>query len=101
MDNRKSPFETISSLAQTQTMSLGSELEYQAVALPDSPALIFEDRTITFGELNALANRYANYFNTLGLKKGDVAAILMENRPEFLIAATGLSKLGEIGRAHV
>lgn len=96
MDNRKSPFETISSLAQTQTMSLGSELEYQAVALPDSPALIFEDRTITFGELNALANRYANYFNTLGLKKGDVAAILMENRPEFLIAATGLSKLGVI-----
>ncbi len=96
MENKRNPFETISSLAQTQVMSLGSELEHQAVALKDSPALIFEDRVITFSELNAQANRYANYFNTLGLKKGDVIALLMENRPEYLIAATGLSKLGVI-----
>lgn len=93
---RKSPIETIASLAQPQLMSLGSELERQAVALRDHPAIIFEDRTITFGELNALANRYANHFRSLGLNKGDVAAILMENRPEFLIAASGLSKLGVI-----
>ena len=93
---KRNPLETIASLAQTQMMSLGSELEYQAEALKDHPIIIFEDRTITFGELNALANRYANYFNSLDLKKGDVVAILMENRPEFLIAATGLSKLGVI-----
>lgn len=92
----RNPFETIASLAQTQIMSLGSELERQAAALPDHPAIIFEDRTVTFGELNAQANRYANYFSSLGLKKGDVAALLMENRPEFLIAASGLSKLGVI-----
>lgn len=93
---KRNPLETIASLAQTQMMSLGSELEYQAEVLKDHPIIIFEDRTITFGELNALANRYANYFNSLDLKKGDVVAILMENRPEFLIAATGLSKLGVI-----
>jgi len=93
---RKNPFETIASLAQTQVMSLGSELEYQAETLPDHPAIIFEDRVVTFGELNRLANRYANYFGSLGLKKGDVVALLMENRPEFLIAASGLSKLGVI-----
>ncbi|HQA50873.1 MAG TPA: long-chain-acyl-CoA synthetase [Syntrophomonadaceae bacterium] len=93
---RKSPLETIASLAQTQIMSLGSELEYQAEALQNHPAIVFEDRIITFGELNSLANRYANYFGSLGLKKGDVVALLMENRPEFLIAASGLSKLGVI-----
>lgn len=93
---KRSPFETITNLGQTQTMSLGSELEYQAETQQDHPALIFEERTITFGELNALANRYANYFGSLGLKKGDVVALLMENRPEFLIASTGLSKLGVI-----
>lgn len=93
---RKNPFETITSLAQTQIMSLGSELEYQAEALRDHPAIIFEDRIVTFGELNSQANRYANYFGSLGLKKGDVVALLMENRPEFLIAASGLSKLGVI-----
>jgi acyl-CoA synthetase (AMP-forming)/AMP-acid ligase II len=92
----RNPLETITSLAQTQMMSLGSELEYQAAAQPDHPVLIFEDRIITYGELNALANRYANYFASLGLQKGDVAALLMENRPEFLACATGLSKLGVI-----
>ncbi|HNX29613.1 MAG TPA: long-chain-acyl-CoA synthetase [Syntrophomonadaceae bacterium] len=96
MENKRNPFETISSLAQTQIMSLGSELEYQAEAHTNNPAIIFEDRIITFGELNSLANRYANYFGSLGLKKGDVVALLMENRPEFLIAASGLSKLGVI-----
>lgn len=96
MEAVRNPFETIASLAQTQIMSLGSELEYQAKTLQDHPALIFEDRIITFGELNNLANRYANYFGSLGLQKGDVVALLMENRPEFLIAASGLSKLGVI-----
>ncbi|NLW92654.1 MAG: long-chain-acyl-CoA synthetase [Syntrophomonadaceae bacterium] len=92
----RSPFETIASLAQTQMMSLGSELERQAVTLKERPAIIFEERTVTFEELNALANRYANHFKSLGLQKGDVVALLMENRPEFLIAASGLSKLGVI-----
>ena len=96
MENTRNPFETITSLAQKQAMSLGSELEYQAEALKDHPAIIFEDRAITLGELNALANRYAGYFGSLGLRKGDVVALLMENRPEFLIAASGLSKLGVI-----
>jgi citronellyl-CoA synthetase len=58
--------------------------------------LIFEDRIITYGEFNRLANRYANYFASQGFVKGDVIALLMENRPEFLIAAAGLSKLGVI-----
>jgi acyl-CoA synthetase (AMP-forming)/AMP-acid ligase II len=92
----RNPLETITSLAQTQMISLGSELEYQASVQPDHPALIFEDRIITYDELNSQANRYANYFASLGLQKGDVAALLMENRPEFLICATGLSKLGVI-----
>lgn len=92
----RNPFETIASLAQTQMMSLGSELEYQAEALKDHAAIIFEERTISFAELNALANRYADYFRSMGLQKGDVVGVLMENRPEFLIAASGLSKLGVI-----
>ena len=92
----RNPLETIAKLAQTQMISLGSELEYQAEALKEHPIIIFEDRAITFGEFNTLANRYANYFGSLGLEKGDVVGILMENRPEFLIAASGLSKLGVI-----
>lgn len=89
--------ENIMTLRQSQVaMSLGSELERQARNQPDHPILIFEDHPISYGEFNRLANRYANYFASQGYKKGDVVALLMENRPEFLIAATGLSKLGVI-----
>ncbi|MGE5390202.1 MAG: long-chain-acyl-CoA synthetase [Deltaproteobacteria bacterium] len=90
------PVQTIGLLKETQFMSLGSELERQAVQRADATALIFEDRFITFRELNEEANRYSNLFAGMGFKKGDVVALLMENRPEFLIAASGLSKLGII-----
>jgi citronellyl-CoA synthetase len=90
------PMQTIISLKEPQFMSLGSELERQASEQSEQLALIFEDRNISFGELNRLANRYAHFFAQQGFKKGDVVALLMENRPEFLIAATGLSKLGVI-----
>lgn len=90
-------FENIMALRQSQvSMSLGSELERQALNQPDHPILIFEERTVTYEEFNRLANRYAHFFASQGLKKGDVVALLMENRPEFLIAAAGLSKLGII-----
>lgn len=92
----QSPLEFISSLKDKQYRSLGTEMERQAREQPDKTAIIFEEREITFGELNARANRYASYFANLGFRAGDVVALLMENRPEFLIASGGLSKLGVI-----
>lgn len=86
----------IMALRQTQVMSLGSEMERQARTQPNHPVLIFEDRVITYADFNRWANRYASFFSSQGFKKGDVVALLMENRPEFLMAATGLSKLGVI-----
>jgi len=88
--------ETIQSLKQVQNMSLGSELEKQANRQPDHPAIIHGEQTITYKQLNLLANRYANFFSTQGFKKGDVVALMMENRPEHLITVIGLSKLGVI-----
>lgn len=88
--------QTILSLRETQHLSLGLEIERQAAVQPEHPAIIFEENTISYGEFNSQANRYANYFANTGFKKGDVVALLMENRPEFLMAATGLSKIGVI-----
>ncbi len=90
------PLQTIIKLKTPQFMSLGTELERQALQRPDKTALVFEGRTFSFSDLNRLANRYTHFFISLGFKKGDVVALLMENRPEFLIAASGLSKLGVI-----
>lgn len=94
--SERNPLATIISLRETQIMSLGSELEYQADRQPNHPVLFWGDRIITYGEFNQLANQYSNYFYEQGFRKGDVVALLMENRPEYLIAASGLSKLGVI-----
>jgi len=90
------PEEYIRSLKEKQYRSLGTEMERQTREQGEKTALIFEDRVISYRELNAQANRYANYFAGLGFKAGDVVALLMENRPEYLIAGGGLSKLGVI-----
>lgn len=42
------------------------------------------------------SNRVANVFQELGYRKGDVVALFLENRPEFVCLWLGLSKLGVI-----
>ncbi|MGP4055129.1 fatty-acid--CoA ligase FadD4 [Mycobacterium sp. 4D054] len=52
-----------------------------AVASPDKPAVIMypSGTVVTFGELEARANRLAHLFRDAGLVEGDAVAILMEN----------------------
>ena len=52
-----------------------------AVATPDKPAVIMypSGTVVTFGELEARANRLAHLFRMAGLVEGDAVAILMEN----------------------
>ena len=77
--------------------SFGKEIERAAERWPDQVAIKFEDRTLTFAEVNAASNRYANALKTLGVGKGDVVAVAIENRPEFLVVLSGVYKLGAIG----
>jgi acyl-CoA synthetase (AMP-forming)/AMP-acid ligase II len=93
---KKHYLDTILSLKQVQKISLGTELEKHANEQPEHPAIIDGERIITYKQLNVLANRYANFFSEQGFNKGDVVALMMENRPEYLIAIIGLSKLGVI-----
>jgi fatty-acyl-CoA synthase len=60
------------------------------------PALIGESGSMTWGELDAFANRIANWALSEGLSRGDVVALLMENRPEFIGIWLGLSRIGVV-----
>lgn len=62
--------------------------------VPDHTAIVFEGRSLTWAELNALANRYARALATSGLEHGDTASVFMENRIEFLATVIALNKLG-------
>lgn len=60
----------------------------------DRPAIIFGDRTITFGQLETRSNRLANALLGLGLTKGDRVAIQAWNCPEIIELECALYKAG-------
>ena len=57
------------------------QIREHAEATPDKPAVIVHPSgaTVTFGELEACANRLAHHFRRAGLVEGDTIAVLMEN----------------------
>ena len=57
-------------------------------------AFVFEEKQWTFQEVDFFTNKVANYFQSIGYKKGDVVALLLENRPELVFFWLGLSKIG-------
>ncbi len=61
---------------------------------PEHTCLIYEDRRVTYRELDTLAGRYATLALSTGLREGDVAAVMVENRPEFFAAWMGIAKIG-------
>lgn len=77
-------------------MSMIDYLERHAEERPDAIAIKFEDRQISWGELNAKANQMAHYFQSRGVKYGDRVALNVENRPELLFAVSACLKLGAI-----
>ena len=60
------------------------------------PAMTFEGRTVTYGELDAMANRYAHWAKGLNLRRGQVVALFMPNRLEYFAVWYGLSKVGVV-----
>ncbi len=53
---------------------------------PDKPAMISADtgKQITYAELNARSNRFAQYLHAQGLRRGDHICVLMENNLAFM-----------------
>lgn len=77
-----------------ERISIGMLVEHHAGARPQHPALCFEGREYSYAEFNATANRYARALKAAGIRHGDTVAVLLENRPETLIAVTAIVKLG-------
>jgi long-chain acyl-CoA synthetase len=75
-------------------------LEESARKYPDTLASImpgrFGETTLTFKEMNSLANRLANALIALGVKKGDRVAVYMPNCPQFMIAYYAILKAGGV-----
>ncbi|MEW6443943.1 MAG: AMP-binding protein [bacterium] len=71
-------------------------LDEQAEKLGDKPFLylVYQDRTVSYREMNENANRAADYLLRLGARPGDGIATLMGNSPQFLDLFFGMQRLG-------
>ncbi|WP_446033163.1 amino acid adenylation domain-containing protein [Pseudomonas frederiksbergensis] len=68
--------------------------EAQAIAQPDAVAVVFEDQTLTYGELNARANQVAHRLLLLGIRPDDRVAICVERGLEMIVGLLGILKSG-------
>jgi len=69
--------------------------EAQAAATPEAIALVFEDRELTYGELNKKSDRLANYLRTsCGVGRDDLVGILLDRSEGMFIALLGILKSG-------
>jgi fatty-acyl-CoA synthase len=74
--------------------TVADRIEAQARKTPRRPFLLYQDRELCYAELNTRANQVAHWARAQGLSRGDVVALCMENRPEYIPTWAGLAKLG-------
>ena len=71
-------------------------LRETAAAVPDKPVALYEGGRLTYGELDALSDRFAAGLDQAGVRLGDRVAIQLPNIPQFLIAYFGVLKAGGV-----
>jgi len=75
---------------------LSSVVEEVAAARPDAPALLSDGESLTYGALAVRARRYARWALAEGLGKGEVVALMMGNRPDYMAIWLGLTSVGVV-----
>ncbi|MDQ0216562.1 O-succinylbenzoic acid--CoA ligase [Oikeobacillus pervagus] len=74
--------------------TLPNWLKQRAFLTPDREAIRFEKESYTFGQLYEAAKKYAHYFASIGLQKGDFAAVLLKNKPTTIFIIHAFQQLG-------
>ncbi|MFD0265490.1 non-ribosomal peptide synthase/polyketide synthase, partial [Streptomyces sp. NPDC127106] len=68
--------------------------EQQAALRPNAPAVVAGDVTLTYGELNARANRFARALVGRGVGAEDVVALVLPRSVELVVGVLGVMKAG-------
>ena len=64
-------------------------LQNSAVEYPEKTALVCDGARLTYGEIHAMANRFANTLVHLGVRRGDAVAIQLKNSMECVVGIFG------------
>jgi len=74
--------------------SVASLLVETASKMPDEVSVRFAGQDTTFGELDSMSNRIANYLKGKGIGPGDHVALYCINSPHFMASYFGILKSG-------
>ncbi|WP_454760836.1 long-chain-acyl-CoA synthetase [Caulobacter segnis] len=84
----------VKSIAPDSTNLICDDLEAAVDKWRDRQAITFEGKTVSYAELDAMANRYAHWAKGQGITRGQTVALFMPNRLEYMAIWYGLSKVG-------
>ncbi len=83
----------------TEHQTLASLVRGHARTRGDRPAITYEDRVITYADLDERTNRVAQALLAAGVREGERVAFLDKNTPEFFEVQFGAAKLGAVSVA--
>lgn len=70
--------------------------QFQAMAreVPDNTAVIYEDRSYTYAQVEELSDKLAYHIHQQGLGRGDTVAVFINRSEYMVIASLGVLKAG-------
>lgn len=77
-------------------MNIGQVLTSRATLLGEKVGFIHKEQQLTFTEMNARANSFAQFLHQRGLQAGDKIAVLCKNNEHVVAAFFGAAKLGVV-----
>src|SRR6266853_2991321 len=83
-----------SPIARNPTRIFPQVVDELAARHGDKPALVSDRESLTYRALAERSCRYARWALAQGLAKGDVVALLMTNRPEYVAIWLGITRAG-------
>jgi amino acid adenylation domain-containing protein len=78
----------------SSTLVVHQLFEQQAALRPSAPALLFEDQTLTFSEINSRANQLARHLLSGGLEPEARVGVMLPRSPDALVALLAIFKAG-------
>lgn len=69
-------------------------IEQSVAANPDSIALVYGQKSVTYTQLNSAANQAALFLQQKGIKNGDLVGVLMDRTIDMMVALLAVLKCG-------
>ncbi|MGZ4106473.1 MAG: non-ribosomal peptide synthetase, partial [Tumebacillaceae bacterium] len=87
-------FEFNDTVSEYPQACLHELFEEQVEKQPDALAVVFEETSLTYAELNKRSNQLAHHLRTLGIGPESVVGISVEKSPEMVVGLLGILKAG-------